>query len=332
MKNLRSLFIALAAMGFSLYSCSPEPVNPAGRADNEAPTLAGAQEHPALDTVCGFSDPLYMIREDNQSRKVDKCYGLGGIPQPCAPGQPDWGQLILTEGYYNDTNYLDVDFTLAPGWFVDFDNFQFGLESEFNYDQNGQPIIDQDWGTQIVVPSENQWKLRIRVDSLPLPCFFVAIRIHALKLSVFGLPIAGSSTFLWGQNPNWNVPGDPAESESPYLMRFCPEQCMEGPPPPQDTTLTGGNCQGCVSSNTVTFNTANSNCVTVTSCKNLSNVVLRDCNGVNYKFDGLNGKTGTFCHPSGLPVTRVYVKSGCFQSGEGPGYGRRFDNPFTVCP
>jgi hypothetical protein len=330
MKNLNRLFAVVATVGALLYGCAPDPLLPE---DNGASSLSGAvgDPHPALDVVCATSDPLYLIREDDKSTVVNKCYGMGGIPTQCPPGQLSWGNLIMVEGYYQNINYLDCNFSLAPGWYCVFDNWKFGIASDFTFDNNGTPIVGVDWGTQIVAPEENQWQLRIPVAALPSPCFDVALRVHAVKLNLFGFQITGSQTILWGQNSNWNVTGHPAQSVSPFLMHFCPERCLEGPPPPQDTTLTGGNCQGCQSSNTVTFNTGTPNCVSVTSCKNLSNVVLRDCNGVNYKFDGLHGKTGTFCHPSGLPVTRVYVKSGCFQSGEGPGYGRRFNNPFDVC-
>jgi hypothetical protein len=330
MKTLRNLFAATITVGALLYGCNAEKIEPADKYD--APSLSGAvnDPHPTLDTVCSYSDPLYLIREDDRSPVVNKCFGMGGVPIPCPPGQPSWGNLILTEGYFQNVNYVDFDFTLAPGWYSDFNNWKFGIASDFTFDNNGTPIVTVDWGTSIIAPPENRWQLRFPVSILPSPCFNVALRVNAIKLSLFGFPIAGSETYLWGQNPNWNNPDHPAHSVSPFLMRFCPDRCLEEPPP-MDTTVTAGTCKGCQSSNTVRFDTRNPNCVTVTSCKDLSNVVLRDCNGVDYKFDGLRGKTGTYCHPSGLPVTRVYVKSGCFQSGEGPGYGRRFDNPFDVC-
>ena len=77
----------------------------------------------------------------------------------------------------------------------------------------------------------------------------------------------------------------------------------------------------------------NPNCVEITATKNLSNVVLMDCDGTHYKFDNLNqGNSGTFCHPSGLPVATVWIKAGCYLSGDGPGYGHRFDAPCNYCP
>ncbi len=91
-------------------------------------------------------------------------------------------------------------------------------------------------------------------------------------------------------------------------------------------TLTEGTCQGCDAEISIVEDCLNPGCFFVTSCKDLSNVVLRDENGNDFKFDNLNqGGTGYFCHPSGLPVTDVWVKSGCFKSGDGPGYGHHFE-------
>lgn len=99
------------------------------------------------------------------------------------------------------------------------------------------------------------------------------------------------------------------------------------------TVQLGGSCFGCDASMTVYWDCEESNCVMVTACKDLSNIVLEDCAGNHYKFDKLKkGKTGTFCHPSGLPVVTVWVKAGCYASGDGPGYGRRFNAPCNYCP
>lgn len=69
--------------------------------------------------------------------------------------------------------------------------------------------------------------------------------------------------------------------------------------------------------------------VYVTSTKDLSNVVLNLYDSVNdayveHKFDGLNGYTKTFEVPeayAGMEIVGVWIKSGCNQSGDGPGYG-----------
>ena len=68
----------------------------------------------------------------------------------------------------------------------------------------------------------------------------------------------------------------------------------------------------------------------VVSDKDLSNVVLEFTDGVHQKFDGLKGKTGTFAGTGSnysKSISRVWVKSGNNNSGDGPGYGELFVNP-----
>ena len=91
-------------------------------------------------------------------------------------------------------------------------------------------------------------------------------------------------------------------------------------------TVTEGTCSGCESEVEVTFDGC-SDCVDITSCKELSNVVLLLCDGEEYKYDGLSGNTGTFCSPDGQNIVGVWVKSGCYQSGDGPGYGYWVEGP-----
>lgn len=70
--------------------------------------------------------------------------------------------------------------------------------------------------------------------------------------------------------------------------------------------------------------------IDVVSTKDLSNVVLEFEDGVHQKFDGLSGYTGTFAGTgsnAGKFITNCWIKSGDNQSGEGPGYGERFENP-----
>jgi hypothetical protein len=94
-----------------------------------------------------------------------------------------------------------------------------------------------------------------------------------------------------------------------------------------------GNCQpqACLPTVNVTFTRTTT---TVTSSKDLSNVVLKYCNGCVQKFEGLCGKTGTFFGTgwyTGKTLAGVWVKSGCNSSGDGPGYGQWFANPFSDC-
>lgn len=68
--------------------------------------------------------------------------------------------------------------------------------------------------------------------------------------------------------------------------------------------------------------------VYVTSTKDLSNVVVQYSDGSRYKYDNLSGTTGTF--GNGIKqIEKVWVKSGCNASGEGPGYGERFERAWT---
>lgn len=70
--------------------------------------------------------------------------------------------------------------------------------------------------------------------------------------------------------------------------------------------------------------------VSVTSSKDLSNVVVDDGNS-HFKWDGLTGLIGTFSHPSGDNLVTVWVKSGHNNSGDGPGYGEKFTAPEQDC-
>ncbi|MEX1190504.1 MAG: hypothetical protein WEA99_00930 [Brumimicrobium sp.] len=69
--------------------------------------------------------------------------------------------------------------------------------------------------------------------------------------------------------------------------------------------------------------------VTATSTKDLSNVVLKFSDGTTQKFENLSGSSITLSGTganSGKCITGVWVKSGCNQSGDGPGYGEWVEN------
>jgi hypothetical protein len=99
-----------------------------------------------------------------------------------------------------------------------------------------------------------------------------------------------------------------------------------------DVMVSGADGSGCRPHIDVTFH-AEGTSVYVVSTKDLSNVVLEFADGVKYKFNNLNqGKTGTFQGigaNAGKQIVGVWVKSGCNASGDGPGYGERFDSPIT---
>jgi hypothetical protein len=71
--------------------------------------------------------------------------------------------------------------------------------------------------------------------------------------------------------------------------------------------------------------------VTVRTCKDLSNVVIELEDGSRYRVEGLSGHTSTFVAPDAQAILRVWVKAGSNASGEGPGYGERFEAPEGSC-
>lgn len=68
----------------------------------------------------------------------------------------------------------------------------------------------------------------------------------------------------------------------------------------------------------------------VVSCKQLSNVVLEFADAEVYKYDGLKGHYGTF-GAGDKEITGAWVEAGNNASGDGPGYGERFDAPADSC-
>ncbi len=82
---------------------------------------------------------------------------------------------------------------------------------------------------------------------------------------------------------------------------------------------------GSDSYNVVTFM---GNQLHVLSTKDISNVVVEDRNGNHYKFDNLEqqGVTNEHTFTWDRAIYKCWVKAGQNASGEGPGYGERFDN------
>lgn len=69
--------------------------------------------------------------------------------------------------------------------------------------------------------------------------------------------------------------------------------------------------------------------VTATSDKDLSNVVLKFYDGTTQKFEGLSGLSQVFSgtnEHADKCIEGIWIKSGCNQSGDGPGYGEWVPN------
>ncbi|MFN8393631.1 MAG: hypothetical protein U0176_03055 [Bacteroidia bacterium] len=165
---------------------------------------------------------------------MNKCYGPAGA-RPCnTTEQVPWGYLEMYEGYYADSNFIDCNFTMAPGWYCDFNNWQFGLTNSFTFDQNGVPTIGTDWGTRLVNPAQNKWQIRLWGGDMPANDFDISLRVGGVKLNLFGAAVAGSNTVLWGKNKYWAVTGHPQASNSPWVTHMSLQRCMSAPP--VDTT------------------------------------------------------------------------------------------------
>jgi len=70
--------------------------------------------------------------------------------------------------------------------------------------------------------------------------------------------------------------------------------------------------------------------VVASSDKDLSNVVIKFCDGTTQKFDNLSGLFGTFSGTgeyNGKKIVGIWIKSGCNSSDEGPGFGEFHENP-----
>jgi hypothetical protein len=67
--------------------------------------------------------------------------------------------------------------------------------------------------------------------------------------------------------------------------------------------------------------------ITVYTCKDLSNVVVELDDGTRQRFESLDGHVNTFSAAVGQRIVGAWVKSGNNHSGDGPGYGQRFDAP-----
>lgn len=98
------------------------------------------------------------------------------------------------------------------------------------------------------------------------------------------------------------------------------------------TTSTGGGNTDCIPVVTAIF-TADSKSVTVTSTKDLINVVLKYYDGQEQKFDGLSGTSKTLKGTganNGKCIIGVWIKSGCNRSTEGVDYGQWVENKNNV--
>ncbi len=312
---LSSKVLALVLL-LALWSCTADNVSP-GTADSESggqPTLAGnGSVHPTIDPECSVR-LSYSLIDESGSEIVSYVGPFGGVGT-----NTPWGSVMIV----NSDENLVIEIDMAFGWFVDYANSYIGLASGVNL-VNGIPVKESNWINTNINPLVSVTEIVVPISSLPSTCFDFAVNLSVVKLDFFQGVDENSRTSLWINNAAWNDPAQPGSNSPSFALNsWCISPCG-----PQVTTETAGSCQGCQSENTVEIlgcDTAN-----VSSCKDLSNVVLLFTDNTFQKYDGLTAKTGTFYGSganSGKEIARVYVKSGCFQSGDGPGWGLRFDTP-----
>lgn len=235
MKKFKSLFAIVSVLSVFVLACSPDKVRPTQGSDAENPSVAnGATDpHPRLDTVCSAYDSIFLMSEVGQSLTINKCNIPGGMG-PCVT-TTQWGIVEIysgvdfVDGVYNngdDVEYLIANFTTNGGFYIDRTTSQFGV-SGYTFDSNGIPIIDQDWLVSIVNPVVNKYQVRRRIDQMPSRCPQLALNLRVVKLNIFSQVVNNSATSLWGYNPQWNNPQDPAYSPtSQFLTPFCAPNCL----------------------------------------------------------------------------------------------------------
>lgn len=301
----------MAAMILFAWSCSRE-LDPIAENGTPAPALSVHTANPITDPICSDVSTFALLDENGNSQ-IQYC-GLF----PCNGFQDDWGSAEV----YNTATHLYIDVTLSFGWYINTVDSYIGNISVASLN-NGIPSIDSDWNSEVLNPSVASYRVEIPLNQLS-GCVDLGVHLLINKLDFFGGIDQNSLTDVWLSNPDWNNPATPDEnSASAYVAKWCIGSCG-----PVVTTLTDGECKKCDAEMTVTFYDCAS--IDVTSCKDLSNVVLAYTDGSWEKFDHLSGNSATFSPSAGYAgkeISHVYIKSGCFKSGEGPGFGRRFDGP-----
>lgn len=298
-----------------LWSCTPEHVTPnnsVSTTNNSPSVVADVSSHPAIEPECS---PRIAFPLMDEAGGIDVNY-FGPLATPPSGSNP-WGAVTVV----NSDEDLVMEIDMAFGWYVDAAEVFIGPESDINI-ASGLPVVESGWLQMDVNPLVNATEISIPIESISDDCFNFAMKLNVVQLDFFQGLDESSRTNLWVNNKFWNDQNLPhMHTSASTISSWCIESCG-----PVTTTETSGNCQGCESENTVTMIGCEK--AEVTSCKDLSNVVLLFTDNTFQKFDGLTAKQGTFSGTGandGKEIARVYVKSGCFQSGDGPGWGLRFD-------
>lgn len=229
--NTRTTLILLT-LGILVGACSKDNVAPS--TETGVPTLAGSlgDYHPSLEQICQTPDTLFFCRSYGVGTTVDRCFGMYG-EITCPANQPKWGYALMQEGYYGGLSYIDCNFKMATGWFIDSVQWFVGQPGTLVFDPaTALPVRDAaTWTIEKLNPMPDEYRLRIPTNSIPGTSFSMAARIRVMKIPPSGIPRLESATDLWAINRNWSKVGDAQLSSSPYLAPFRPQHCMEVAPP-----------------------------------------------------------------------------------------------------
>lgn len=292
---------AMVAIFVMLTSCRPE--------SNVEPKQQNAPDIAALgDTVHTLPTPI--------------CTTVAGGSLVDAQGRLGSGNIFGADIYgiwelFTTPNEMVIQLTLNRGWFVSAYNIYYGDSTQIPINPSTGGGDAENYPAQSIVnPVKNIFEVRWPIPQAAI-CpnqVWLSARFTLVELDFLGLPFNPTNVWLSGSN----IGG----TGSTY-MSYCSYPC--GGIGPEIDTVTAGSCTQCDSENSVVFVECDS--IYVTSCKDLSNVVigLDDCSTI--KFDNLSSRSGSWVAPAGRSIIKVWVKSGCNGSGDGPGFGRAFNNP-----
>jgi hypothetical protein len=245
MKHFTKSILVVLGVAALLFGCQPDGVKPKGDNGNDIAGAAG-DVHPTLDTVCKYSDTVFF-RSNDGSYNINKCGYWDELPTPvaCDGPQEKWGFLQMYNGYLMGANsqanshWLDVSFSIAYGWYCDFNAWEFTIANGITIDPNtGFPSTGQgtDWNTAVNNPPRAEWKVQVLVNSLPTPCFDLACKLSLVPIDVNGLPLEGYRTEVRAINRNWDVEGDPEQANNEFAIHYCPFGCLDNNVGPVTTT------------------------------------------------------------------------------------------------
>lgn len=337
MKLLSKSWAVMLLLGVFLFGCQPDNVNPKLENGSDAASFVAddTDPHPLPDPVCSRFDTIQLATAA-LGLKVDYCGSFNNTSLPCPPNMPDWGFVEVLNG----RELLLMNFSLAIGWFADLNRSSIGLASNFQLDQNGIPTSSNDWQSINIAPVVNKWQLLYELDSLPSPCFDVALQLQVVKLNFFSGIDPNSGVNLWGYNGDWNNPGDPdMNTISAFLTPWCPSICPGDLPDPDSIcTVAYPNLPqnaGCAVLDPAPYITATGPLMyewstaestpTITVCPSATSeysvTVMDGSNAINVTHFTVNAQN-IICTPGNRPTQKVLV---CHIPPGNP------NNPQTIC-